>query len=293
MTPSAHLQGEAWGARVLDWVQVQQPTIRPAYRAVLDELGPWTGLPVLDLGCGAGEFAALAGGRGARASGLDACAPLVAIARRRNPAGAFVVGDMEHLLFPDGAFSVVTAFNSLHFADDPVAALGEAIRVTRPGGHLVVAAWGPPHECDAVTYLLDLGALMPPPDVTSSRWDATDLGALQTLLGRYGLSLSSWRVVACPWEFSDLPTALRGLLSTGPAAQAISHSGWSRVADAVTASIAPYRRRDGSYLLSNTCHYLIATQTDGAPPAGPAPSSQVRPSQSNERGDGEHQTRPG
>jgi SAM-dependent methyltransferase len=269
-TNGAELQGALWGRRARDWAEVQQPTIRPASRAVLDELGPWQEKALLDIGCGGGDFAGMAGGLGAKASGLDASAALIDIARRRQPAGRFGVGDMQHLPFPDDDFDVVTAFNSLHFANDPRLAVAEAIRVTRPGGTIVVATWGPPVECDAIGYLLDLGSLMPrqspgPPTTL----DPTDLDAPRALLAEAGLIPSPWHEVHCPWQYPDLRTALRGLLSTGPAAQAIDHSGSTQVTDTVTASIEPYRRTDGSYSLSNTCYYLSAVVTGKGAPALP------------------------
>src|SRR5260221_1249997 len=154
---SAESEGALWGTSALDWADVQQPTIRPASRAVLSELGPWRGRTLLDIGCGAGDFVGMVGGLGAKASGLDASAPLIEIAQARNPTARFRVGDMQHLPFPDATFDVVTAFNSLHFAADPARTIAEAIRVTRLGGRIAVATWGPPTECDAITYLLDLG----------------------------------------------------------------------------------------------------------------------------------------
>jgi hypothetical protein len=90
---SAELEGALWGARAGDWVHVQQRTIRPVSFAVLDELGPWQGRPLLDIGCGAGDFAGLAGGLDAVVSGLDACAAFIDIARERIPSGRFLVGD--------------------------------------------------------------------------------------------------------------------------------------------------------------------------------------------------------
>jgi ubiquinone/menaquinone biosynthesis C-methylase UbiE len=159
---SARLEGTFWGVRANDWVAVQQRTIQPAFRAVLDELSPWSGRRVLDIGCGAGEFAGLAGDLGAEVSGLDACARFVEIARERTPSGRFRTGDMERIPFPDDEFTVVTAFNSLHFATSPAVAVAEAVRVTRPGGRVVVATWGPPAACDAVVYLLDNVGHAPP-----------------------------------------------------------------------------------------------------------------------------------
>lgn len=253
---SAESEGVLWAARASDWVEVQQRTIRPAFLAVIEELGPWFGRPLLDIGCGSGEFAGLAGERGATVSGLDACAAFVEVARTRTPSGRFRTGDMERIPFPDDEFAVATAFNSLPFAADPAAAAVEAVRVTRPGGQVVVATWDPPAECDAITYLLDLGGLMPPEPVTP---DFSDPVALCALLSNAGLTPSERHVVRCPWEYPDLTTAMRGLLSTGPAARAINYSGWARVVDTISESISPYRRSDGSYLLDNTCHYFVAT----------------------------------
>ncbi|NEC86379.1 class I SAM-dependent methyltransferase [Streptomyces sp. SID12501] len=258
----AELEGALWGARALDWAEVQQPTIRPLSGTVLGELGAWQGRTVLDLGCGAGDFAGMASALGANVSGLDASAALIEIAQRRNPTSTFRVGDMQHLPFPDHRFSVVTAFNSLHFARNPARTITEAKRVTHPGGSIVVATWGPPSECDAITYLLDLGSLMPQkPRGPQTSLDPTDLGAFRALMATAGPT-SPWRKVHCPWEYPDLSTALRGLLSTGPAAQAINHSGRTQVTDTITQSIAPYRRGDGSYSLSNTCYYLITTTNE-------------------------------
>ncbi|MGY0232183.1 methyltransferase domain-containing protein [Longispora urticae] len=260
---TADSQARSWGTRPTDWADVQEPKIRPVTRAVLEELGPWRGRSLLDVGCGAGEFAGTAAGHGAAVSGLDVAAPLIDLARARHPTGEFRVGTMELLPYPDDAFDIVTAFNCLHFSAHPERTVTEAIRVLRTGGDFVIATWGPPTECDAVTYLLELGALLPPPERPATHLDPSDVEAFRRLLSGTGLRPSAWRVVPCPWEYPDLATALRGLLSTGPAAEAIGHSGHRSVAAAVAGSIAPYRRDDGSYLLRNTCYYLVANVGKG------------------------------
>jgi ubiquinone/menaquinone biosynthesis C-methylase UbiE len=265
----AELEGTFWGARAMDWVAVQQRTIQPAFLAVLEELRPWPGRTLLDIGCGAGEFVGMAGSLGAMVSGLDACATFIEIARERIPRGKFWTGDMERIPFPDDEFAVVTAFNSLHLAPNPAVAVAEAVRVARPGGHIVIATWGPPAECDAIAYLLDLGGLMPPQAAEEPvSPDLSDPDALRDLLVDAGLTPSPWRVVPCPWAYADLPTALRGLLSTGPASRAINYSGWVQVAGAISESISPYRRGDGSYLLDNSCYYLVAPSEVSSAPDG-------------------------
>lgn len=252
--------GECWSANARDWADIQEQTIRPAWLAVLTELATSPERPVLDLGCGAGGFAMLCREHGTRVSGLDSSAALVEIARTRNPAGVFLVGDMQRLPFPDAGFAAVTAFNSLHFAKDPARVVEEAIRVTRPGGRIAVATWGPLIDCDAMAYFLDLGGLMPStPHRARPSPDLSDAATTRRLLTRAGLTISHERALPCPWKYPDLETALCGLLSTGPAADAISHAGRKPVADTITESISPYRRADGSYLLRNTCLTTIAT----------------------------------
>ena len=65
-------------------------------------------------------------------SGLDAAEGLLDVARRRTPSGDFRQGEMEELLFADGTFDVVTDFNSFQYAADPVNALRQAGRVSKP-----------------------------------------------------------------------------------------------------------------------------------------------------------------
>ena len=81
---------------------------------------------------------------GATVAGIDAAALLLDISRERSPAGDFRVGDLEDLPFPDHAFDVVTGFNAFQFAGNPVRALTEARRETKPGGVVAVMTWAAP-----------------------------------------------------------------------------------------------------------------------------------------------------
>src|SRR3954462_10924744 len=93
---------------------------------------------VLDVACGTGNAALLAARTGARATGVDGAPRLIEVARTRAAADglapAFVVGDVHQLPFGDGAFDVVLSVFGVVFADDPPRALGELVRVLRPGG---------------------------------------------------------------------------------------------------------------------------------------------------------------
>ena len=56
---------------------------------------------------------------------------MLTIARSRVPAGDFRRGDLEALPFADESFDLVTGFNSLQYAANPVAALRDVGRVTK------------------------------------------------------------------------------------------------------------------------------------------------------------------
>lgn len=123
------------------------PDMRGQRRAILAamELGP--GEAVLDLGAGNGimarEMLEIVGPSGS-VTGLDAAAPMVAMAREVCPRASFVQGDASELPFEDASFDVVTAAQLLCFLPDQDRALKEIHRVLRPGGRIVVldTDWG-------------------------------------------------------------------------------------------------------------------------------------------------------
>ena len=83
-------------------------------------------------------------------SGFDVTPALLDIARERVPAAALAVGDLEDALpFEPGSFDVVTAFNSVQYAADPVAAVKSMSQLLRPGGLISLLVWGPPERCQS------------------------------------------------------------------------------------------------------------------------------------------------
>jgi SAM-dependent methyltransferase len=116
------------------------------------ELAP--GERVLDIGCGTGNAALLAGRAGAAATGLDPAARLIEVARERAAAlgvdARFVIGDAQALPVGDAEFDVVVSVFALIFAADPDRALAEALRVLRPDGRALLTAWVPAGPIDAI-----------------------------------------------------------------------------------------------------------------------------------------------
>lgn len=255
---SAGLQSELWGSRPRDWAEVQEGTVLPLYEEVLAKTGVGQGTNLLDVGCGAGSFCAMAAARGGSVSGFDATAPLLEIAKSRTPEGRFELGDMERLPYPDAAFHVVTGFNSFQYARNTANALREARRVAAPGGWVMIAVWGKPEECDAADYLAAVGKLLPPPPPGApGPFALSDEAALRQLLREAGMNEIEINDVDCPWVYGDAETALRGLLSAGPAIKAINTSGEDRVREAVLAALEPFRNESGGYRLENKFRYAL------------------------------------
>ncbi|RYV49472.1 methyltransferase domain-containing protein [Pengzhenrongella frigida] len=118
----------------------------------------YPGQRLLDVGCGPGTITIDLATRVAPGEviGLDKSERIVEVARvAAGAAGvtnlAFQVGDVYALPFEDGSFDVVHAHQVLQHLTDPVAALRELRRVTRPGGLVAVRdadyaamTWYPP-----------------------------------------------------------------------------------------------------------------------------------------------------
>jgi ArsR family transcriptional regulator len=96
---------------------------------------------VADLGCGTGQVAAAIAPFVARAFAVDRSSDMLEAARRRLkdiPNVDVRRGDLEALPIQDRELDVATFVLVLHHLPDPAAALGEAARVLKPGGRLLI-----------------------------------------------------------------------------------------------------------------------------------------------------------
>lgn len=256
---TAQLQGELWSARARSWATLQERPLLPAFEVVLTKVGARSDLSLLDIGCGSGMAAMLAALRGMMVSGLDASPALIEIARERTPGGAFAIGEMEELPYPDHAFDVVTGFNALQYAASPLKALQEARRVTKPGGKVALLFWGKPEDCETDATLKAVGSLLPPPPPGAPAPLAlSQPGVAEDLIAGAGLTLQETGEVDCPFEYPDDDVALKALCSAGPVVRAIRAVGEEQVYEVVLRSMAPYKRSDGSYRQRNKFRYFIA-----------------------------------
>ena len=108
-------------------------------------IGP--GMRVLDVACGTGVVAITAARLGAQVTGLDLTPELLAVARdNTRTAGPDIdwhEGDVESLPFGAAAFDVVVSQFGHMFAPRPDVAIGEMLRVLKPGGTLAFSTWPP------------------------------------------------------------------------------------------------------------------------------------------------------
>jgi SAM-dependent methyltransferase len=99
--------------------------------------------PLLDVGCGAGQFLAFARARGwMQLSGLE-LAPEAAAAARRASGAEVHEATLDGGDLPEGRFALVSLWDVLEHLPDPGQALGRLYRLLRPGGVLLL---GVPHR---------------------------------------------------------------------------------------------------------------------------------------------------
>lgn len=256
---SAQMQGQLWGMQARNWADLMEKMTLPIYRVVLDRTNVSRGMRLLDIGCGTGMATQLAAALGAQVNGLDASEAELIIARERVPDGDFRCGEMEELRYDDASFDVVTAFNSLQFAEDPLHALREARRVAKPGGYVAIAVWGRMQDCEiAVTLKAAMASLPPPPAGARGPFSLSEPGKLETLMEEAGMVVSTRGDVSCPFTYPDDEIAWKTISSAGPIAVAIRAVGEEDIKQAVLASLVPFRMPDGGYRQESLIHYAIS-----------------------------------
>ncbi len=132
-------------------------------RAVVRAVDPRPGMVVLDLAAGTGTSSEPFEAAGARVVPGDFSLGMLRVGRRRRPDLGFTAADALRLPFADGAFDAVTMSFGLRNVADTDAALAELLRVTRPGGRLVVCEFSRPRWAPwRAVYLNYLVRALPP-----------------------------------------------------------------------------------------------------------------------------------
>ena len=143
-------------------------TMRESGDALVGSLDITPGLKVLDLGCGDGTTALPEARRGADVLGVDIARNLVeAGTRRAQEEGLtnirFQEGDATNLsALQDQSFDLVVSIFGAMFAPKPFDVAKEMVRVTRPGGRIVMGNWIP-NDPTLVAQILKISSAYSPP----------------------------------------------------------------------------------------------------------------------------------
>jgi ubiquinone/menaquinone biosynthesis C-methylase UbiE len=134
---------------------------------------------VLDVGAGNGNFAIAAARLGATVTATDLSPAMVEMGRARSNALGLTIewleADAEELPFANAHFDVVASVFGAMFAPHPDLVTAELFRVTKPGGRVAMANYGPKGFLPRFTALLSARGPAPPPGMHSPfEWGETD-----------------------------------------------------------------------------------------------------------------------
>src|SRR5438067_4307133 len=158
-------------------------SMRESGEALVMTLGITDGLEVLDLGCGDGTTALPAARLGANVLGVDIASNLVEAGNARAQSLGltncrFQEGDASDLSdVADDSFDLVVSIFGAMFAPKPFDVAKEMVRVTRPGGRIVMGNWIPGDPTLVAQILKISAAYSPPPPegfVSPVTWGVVD-----------------------------------------------------------------------------------------------------------------------
>jgi SAM-dependent methyltransferase len=194
-------------------------SMRESGEAFVATLGITEGLDVLDLGCGDGNTAVPAARLGADVLGVDIASNLVEAGNARAQSFGltnlrFQEGDASDLSeLDDDSFDLVVSMFGAMFAPRPFDVAKEVVRVTRPGGRIVMGNWIPGDPTLVAQILKISAAYSPPPPegfVSPMTW-----GVEENVLERFagaGVSAEQISFESEIWTFR-LPGAPSELLA--------------------------------------------------------------------------------
>jgi SAM-dependent methyltransferase len=183
---------------------------------------------VLDVACGSGTAALVAARRYCTVIGIDYVPALLERARLRARAegleAEFLDADAQELPLPDDSVDAVLSVYGVQFAPDQLRAANELLRVTRPGGRIILAS-PMPTGWSGEFFAVHARHDPPPPDVPSPlRWGTEE--GLDRLLGHSTATISSrarpalqyWRSVehAVDVFWNNFGPTIRAAEAVGP-----------------------------------------------------------------------------
>jgi ubiquinone/menaquinone biosynthesis C-methylase UbiE len=176
---------------------------------VMRRLGLRPGMRLLDVAAGSGGLSIPAARFGAEVVAIDlAPAMIERLTARAHAEGLSTVRglamDGHALELEDDAFDVAVSLNGVSLFPDMARGLAELVRVTRPGGRVVIIAFGPMKTVEFITFFTSAvqaavpGATPLPTDPPPLPFQAADPDVLRERLVAAGLR--DVRIDAMTWE---------------------------------------------------------------------------------------------
>lgn len=200
----------AYYIRFMDTVRKGNDSDPEQYRQLFDLLAPQDAEAILDVGCGTGGAVRAVAphvGNSGRVVGIDYSATMIAEAQKRTDGLAlpieFRVADAQALPFDDNTFHGCFSNGVFEILPNPRLTLAEMVRITRPGGRLVIAT------CDIDGSVIDAADRAVTRKLLHFIADAECNGWIGRQLRGYAheLGLVDDKVVTDSWLITDFPLA--------------------------------------------------------------------------------------
>lgn len=162
-------------------------------QGLVDLLEPQPGEWILDLGCGTGQLTQAIAERGAMVIGIDADPAMIAEAKQQSPHLTFEVADARQFTLADPVDAIFSNA-TLHWVDDPVAAIQHMAAALKPGGRLVAEFGGKDNMAkvlEAIATARDQLNFGPSP---ASPWYFPAIGEYASLLEQHGFEVQLARL---------------------------------------------------------------------------------------------------
>ena len=220
---------DAWDAAATGFDEFVTPQTLGLGEEVVGRLGLGPGMRLLDVGTGSGALAIPAARLGARVVAVD-IAPTM-IERLRARAGKEGLPDLDgrvmdgHALdLKDDTFDVSASQNGVSLFPDLAGGLAELVRVTKPGGRVLIVAFGPLKKVEFFGFFM--GALQaavpgftpPPTDPPPLQFQVADPDLLRRRLTEAGLTGVTVEAVTWDMRFESATQFWDWIISSNPIA---------------------------------------------------------------------------
>jgi SAM-dependent methyltransferase len=206
-----------WSRCAQSYLETFAGLTREAIPLLLEAAHIQSASQVLEIGSGPGHVAQALTEVGARVTGVDFSAQMVAVAQRHYPGILFQEANAEQLPFAANTFDAVVSNFVVHHLARPTMVFQEVCRVLKPGGRFAFVVFGAPEAQSSVGAFFTavqahhtLDALPTPP-----LFGVTDRGVYEPMITAGGLADFQLDTHEIVWRSATLDPILRGFWDWG------------------------------------------------------------------------------